>query len=124
MVAGRTVRLPTPGRPRVSPSLDVRGGHPEVHLPRQPIDGDLIERIAKGDTVAFETLYDRLAGNLLGFAQHVVVCGATAERAVTQSFVEVWRRAAEYDGSSDALVWIVGLCTERLRDLCPAPTDG
>lgn len=123
MLALRTVAA-QPGRHRVISVVDHRSTHlPEVHRPQAPIDGHLLESIARGDTAAFELLYDRLAGNVLGFARHVVSCGATAERAVTRSFVEVWRRASEYDGSSDALSWVVSLCTEQLRELCSDPAS-
>jgi len=62
----------------------------------QETDGDLLERIADGDSAAFETLYRRFARPLLGLALRMLRDRARAEDAVQETFAAIWRSAPSY----------------------------
>jgi len=59
-------------------------------------DGDLLVRIADGDTRAFETLYHRFARPVLGLALRLLRDRGRAEEAVQETFAAVWRSAGSY----------------------------
>jgi RNA polymerase sigma-70 factor, ECF subfamily len=59
-------------------------------------DGDLLQRIAHGDTAAFETLYGRYARPVLGLALRLLRDRSRAEDAVQETFTAIWRSARSY----------------------------
>jgi RNA polymerase sigma-70 factor, ECF subfamily len=59
-------------------------------------DGNLLERIADGDTTAFEILYRRYARPLYGLALRMLRDRSRAEDAVQETFAAIWRSAASY----------------------------
>jgi RNA polymerase sigma-70 factor (ECF subfamily) len=59
-------------------------------------DSDLLQRIGGGDPVAFEALYRRYARSVFGLALRRLGDRGTAEDAVQETFVAVWRSAASY----------------------------
>jgi RNA polymerase sigma-70 factor, ECF subfamily len=59
-------------------------------------DADLLERIAKGDRGAFETLYHRFARPVFGLALRRLGDRDRAEEAVQETFTAVWRSARSY----------------------------
>jgi RNA polymerase sigma-70 factor (ECF subfamily) len=59
-------------------------------------DGDLLRRIADGDTAAFEILYRRYARPILGLALRMLRDRSRAEDAVQETFAAIWRSAASY----------------------------
>src|SRR5262245_7534763 len=59
-------------------------------------DGDLLQRIAHGDTAAFETLYGRYARPVLGLALRLLRDRSRAEDAVQETFAAIWRSARSY----------------------------
>jgi RNA polymerase sigma-70 factor (ECF subfamily) len=59
-------------------------------------DGDLLVRIADGDTAAFDTLYRRFARPILGLALRLLRDRSRAEDAVQETFAAIWRSAASY----------------------------
>jgi RNA polymerase sigma-70 factor, ECF subfamily len=59
-------------------------------------DGQLIERIAEGDRVAFDELYRRYARPVLGLALRRIGDRGRAEDAVQEVFTAVWRSAGSY----------------------------
>jgi RNA polymerase sigma-70 factor, ECF subfamily len=63
---------------------------------RRATDGDLLERIADGDSQAFETLYRRFARPLLGLALRMLRDRSRAEDAVQETFAAIWRSAPSY----------------------------
>ncbi len=81
---------------------------------------ELLRKTAAGDATAFSLLYKQTAGKLFGVAVRIAGHGEVAEDALQESFVLVWRRAAEYDpmrgGAMSWLIAIVRNCTiDRLR---------
>src|SRR4051812_12898701 len=59
-------------------------------------DGSLLERIADGDTAAFEILYRRFARPLYGLALRLLRDRSRAEDAVQETFAAIWRSARSY----------------------------
>src|SRR5215216_1963021 len=73
-----------------SPTDAPPGGHDGVS------DGDLLRRIADGDTAAFEILYQRYARPVFGLALRRLGDRGRAEDAVQETFASVWRAAGSY----------------------------
>src|SRR5919197_3228485 len=59
-------------------------------------DGDLLQRIADGDTAAFDILYRRFVRPLYGLALRMLRDRSRAEDAVQETFTAIWRSAASY----------------------------
>jgi RNA polymerase sigma-70 factor, ECF subfamily len=59
-------------------------------------DGDLLRRIADGDTAAFDTLYRRFARPVFGLALRLLRDRSRAEDAVQETFAAIWRSARSY----------------------------
>jgi RNA polymerase sigma-70 factor (ECF subfamily) len=93
--------------------------HPKVFLvdsPEPSVD-DLLERVARGDRIAFEDLYDTMAPRVLGLARRVVRDPAQAEEVMQEVLVEVWRAAARFDAErGSAVSWIMTITHRRAVD--------
>ena len=73
----------------------------EVHTnnkgtPEELSDELLITRVTQGDIAAFEALYDRYAGAILGLAMRIIGDRAAAEEVLQETFWQVWRNAGNY----------------------------
>jgi RNA polymerase sigma-70 factor (ECF subfamily) len=83
--------LPLPARtPSMRVQLFVPMTEPEAS------DGELIQRIGEGDRGAFESLYDRYARPVYGFALRRLRDRGQAEDVAQETFASVWRSAASY----------------------------
>jgi RNA polymerase sigma-70 factor, ECF subfamily len=77
----------------------------------------LAERIAAGDAAALRAAYDEHAGRVLALALRIVRSKEEAEDVVQDTFLEVWRRAADYDASRGELAaWIMSMARSRSID--------
>ena len=74
----------------------VRLESPAVRAEARVTDGDLLQRIADGDSAAFETLYHRFARPLFGLALRMLRDRSRAEDAVQETFTAIWRSAGSY----------------------------
>jgi RNA polymerase sigma-70 factor (ECF subfamily) len=80
-------------------------------------DAQLIARVADRDAAALRKLYDRFAGRALAVAMRILGAPAEAEEVVQDAFVEVWRRAGQYDASrGGAATWITAIARNRAID--------
>jgi RNA polymerase sigma-70 factor (ECF subfamily) len=71
---------------------------------------ELLRKTAAGDAAAFEQLYKKTAGKLFGVAIRIAGRGEIAEEALQESFVTVWRRAADYDPRRGAAMsWLIAI---------------
>ena len=83
-----------------------------------PADVDrLLRQVARGDSTAFEALYDELAPAVFGLARRVVRDPARAEDVAQEAFLEVWRKAARFDSDlGKAKTWVMTIAHRRAVD--------
>jgi len=63
---------------------------------RENSDAELIQRIGDGDREAFESLYERYARPVFGFALRRLRDRSQAEDVAQETFASVWRSASSY----------------------------
>jgi RNA polymerase sigma-70 factor (ECF subfamily) len=77
----------------------------------------LLNRTARGDTAAFEQLYDAFAAPVYGLARRVVRDPGHAEEVTQEVFCEIWTRASRFDPErGSARSWILRLTHGRAVD--------
>jgi len=73
-------------------------------------DAALVAQIAREDRKAFETLYDRHAGQALGLAVRVLGERNLGEDVVQETFWRVWKLAKQFDVSKgNVKAWLFGI---------------
>ena len=78
---------------------------------------DLLLRVARGDTPAFETLYDQMANVVFGIICRVLRDPAQSEEVAQEVLVEVWRTATRFDpDKGGASTWILTMAHRRAID--------
>ena len=78
---------------------------------------DVVARVALGDEEAFELLYERMAGQVLGLVRRVLRDPAQSEEVAQEVLVEVWRTATRFDRSrGSASTWILTMAHARAVD--------
>lgn len=104
----RRVRRDQPAAPGESPAAAAE--------PPTGLDA-LLGWVARGDTAAFERLYDEIAGPVFGLVRQVVRDPAQSEEVTQEVLVEVWRTAARFDPERGAaMAWIMTLAHRRAVD--------
>ena len=76
-------------------------------------DGDLIERIKAGDQLALKTLYARHHVKIFRFAMRILRSESSAEDVVSEVFLDVWRRAANFEGRSEASTFLLSVARNK-----------
>lgn len=80
-------------------------------------DRRALERCAAGDARELETLYRRHAGTCLAHARGVLRDDRSAEAAVQEAFVDLWRHAGRFDESRSTVGgWLLMLTHRRAVD--------
>ncbi|MCQ4205630.1 sigma-70 family RNA polymerase sigma factor [Streptomyces longispororuber] len=92
-----------------------------VHIGRHPSAEpdleELVSRVALGDEDAFASVYDRVAGPVLGTVRAVLRDLAQSEEVAQETLVEVWRTAPRYRSDrGTAINWILTLAHRRAID--------
>jgi RNA polymerase sigma-70 factor, ECF subfamily len=88
-----------------------------VVRPSASSDAELLASIAGGDERAIARLYDAYARAVFALAFRITGTQADAEEVVQETFAQVWRDAASYDGSrATALTWLVMIARSRALD--------
>ncbi|MET8943360.1 ECF RNA polymerase sigma factor SigK [Streptomyces sp. NPDC004542] len=78
---------------------------------------ELMGRVALGDEEAFASVYDAVAGSVLGVARAVLRDQAQSEEVAQEVLVEVWRTAPRYRSDRGTVVnWILTLAHRRAVD--------
>lgn len=76
-------------------------------------DHDLLGLIAKGDQVALQELYVRFEVPLFRFLSRMLRNEALAEELVNETFLEIWRAAANFEGRSQPSSWMFGIARNK-----------
>ncbi|HUG09638.1 MAG TPA: sigma-70 family RNA polymerase sigma factor [Opitutaceae bacterium] len=89
-------------------------------------DARLLAAVADGDRDAFRDLYTRFSTPLFSLAVRLLGDKGTAEEALQDAFVKIWRHAADYDArKSRPFTWAVTImrrtCIDYLRKNRRAP---
>ncbi len=80
-------------------------------------DASLMSRVRTGDTIAFARLYNRHAIRALRVAQAVCHDAASAEEAVQEGFLAIWRRRASFDPREGTFqAWLMRMVQNRAID--------
>ena len=73
-------------------------------------DEQLIAQVARGDTAAYETLYDRYCSTVMGLALKITGDRSLAEEVVQETFWRVWRKADLFQTQRGAFTsWFFGI---------------
>jgi RNA polymerase sigma-70 factor (ECF subfamily) len=77
----------------------------------------LLAHVARGDQPAFEEVYDRMAGPVLGMVRGVLRDLAQSEEVMQEVLLELWRTASRFDpGKGSALSWVMMMAHRRAVD--------
>jgi RNA polymerase sigma-70 factor (ECF subfamily) len=81
-------------------------------------DEQLMTRVMRGDTTAFETLYDRYSSAVMGLALRITADHAAAEEIVQESFWRVWRKADSFQAQVGPFTnWLFSIARNLSVDL-------
>jgi RNA polymerase sigma-70 factor (ECF subfamily) len=80
---------------------------------KQTLDTDLIRRIAAGNKLAMQLLYKRHNVRLFRFALRFIRNKPAAEDLAQEVFLDVWRKADEFDGRSEVSTWLLAIVRNK-----------
>ena len=80
-------------------------------------DEQLMGRVAEGDILAFETIYNRYHLQAYWLARRITGPAGGAEEATQDAFISLWRRAGSFDaGRASLRTWLYALVRNRSID--------
>ena len=94
----------------------LRGSTPIVTDANSP--DDLLKAVAKRDRAAFRALFRATSSKLFGVSLRICRDRSLAEDALQEAFVDIWRKAADFDtGRGAAMGWMSVIVRNRSVDL-------
>ena len=88
-------------------------------------DGELMARLAAGDALALEELYDRHAAGVYGVLARLLPDRLDREEVLQETFLAVWRHARSYDGRRGSLSsWLLAIAHRKAIDLLRSRRSG
>ena len=80
-------------------------------------DRETLERVSRGDPAAMEPLYQRFAARAFAICLRILRERHEAEEVLQETFLEIWRRAKEYDPKRGAIeAWVATIARTRAID--------
>ena len=80
-------------------------------------DEDLMQLVRRGDSQAFEVVYERHATAAFSLAYRIVGTRNGAEDVVQEAFLSLWRSGARYDRTRGSVrTWVLGIVHNRAID--------
>jgi len=76
-------------------------------------EASLIARIAAGDAAALREVFARHHVRVYRFILRLVRNAAVAEELTNEVFLEVWRNAGRFEGTSSAVTWMLSIAHHR-----------
>jgi len=80
-------------------------------------DEALIRAIARGNSAAMRTLFDRYRGKVFRFLQRLLRSEASADELTSEVFLEIWRNAGRFEGRSAVTTWILAIARFKALSL-------
>ena len=77
--------------------------------PGQPSDHDLVGRVAQGDRAAVRLLFMRHHARIYRFVARQTGSETMADDVANDVFLELWRKAGEFEGRSEVSTWLLGI---------------
>ena len=80
-------------------------------------DEDLMQLVRRGDTSAFEVVYERHATAAFSLAYRMTGTRNVAEDVVQEAFLSLWRSGARYERARGSVrTWVLGIVHNRAID--------
>jgi RNA polymerase sigma-70 factor, ECF subfamily len=89
----------------------------------QPSDEALIEAIAQGEKAAMRTLFARHNVRVYRFIVGLARDESLAEDLVSEVFLEVWRKAAQFEARSTVSTWLLAIARHKAYSAFHRRTD-
>jgi RNA polymerase sigma-70 factor (ECF subfamily) len=86
-------------------------------------DDDLIESIAAGDRQAMQTLFVKHKADVLRFATRIVRNPSVAAEVTNEVFLDVWRKAGEFESRSRVSTWLFAITRNKALDALRRQTE-
>lgn len=95
----------------------IRALLPPPMTPPELTEEELLQRTGRGDSRAFDKVYDRMAPRLFGLLNQMLHDGREAEDVLQDGFVLLWEKASSYDPDRGrAFPWVVTLFRQKAID--------
>ena len=80
-------------------------------------DEDLMQLVRRGDTLAFEVVYERHATAAFSLAYRMTGTRGLAEDVAQDAFLSIWRSGARFERSRGSVrTWVLGIVHHRAID--------
>jgi RNA polymerase sigma-70 factor (ECF subfamily) len=98
-------------------TLGAACARPLLMSPPELTEEDLLQRVGRGDSRAFDQIYDRMAPRIFGLLRQMMHDEREAEEVLQDGFVLLWERAPAFDlECSKAFTWAVMLFRHKAID--------